>query len=159
MYQLPDLHSLLRIRHVFITQILDMNIPGNPVVQPQLHASRLSWTGAGVEVTPHVAQFRKVVVETEGTLPEAGLVVPHWIRAVELLRLRFFTRDCGYGGSYEFADVEGFGALFCEHVEEFFGICRGERCSEIFVPGIWRSFWFKSVLCRGCNRFNKLVKL
>lgn len=91
-YQLADADSLFGIGDVLVAEVLDVYVAGDAVVEPQPHSGRLAQTGASVKVVPHVGQLGEVVLETERALPQAGLVVTHRVRLVELFALGFSSR-------------------------------------------------------------------
>lgn len=85
---------------------------------------------------PHVRQLREIVLQTERTLPQSGLVVTDRIRRIELLSLRFTASYTDHSASDEFPNVKRLRRFLRQHVEELLRVGRLERRSKILVPAV-----------------------
>lgn len=56
MYGLSDPDTLCRVGDVPVGQVLDVDVAGQAVVEPDAHARRLARTCAGVEVVPYLKE-------------------------------------------------------------------------------------------------------
>lgn len=58
MYGLSDPDALGGVGHVSVRQVLDVDVAGQTVVQPDADTCRLTWTCACVEVVPYLVSNR-----------------------------------------------------------------------------------------------------